>query len=48
MPLYEAGDDKQFFCRRCAVGEELCHHVKELQEEVDRVLSIQVTEKEID
>lgn len=32
MPLWEAGADKQLFCRRCAVVEELCCQVKELQE----------------
>lgn len=39
MPLQEAEADKLLFCRRCAVGEELCQHVKELQEEVNRLHS---------
>lgn len=45
MPLWEAGADKQLFCR-CAVVEELCCQVKELQEEVNRLHSIQVNKQE--
>lgn len=48
MSLCEAGDDEQFFCRRWAVGEELCHQVKELQEEVNRLHGISAKEQEID
>lgn len=47
MPLHEAGADNHSFCRRC-VGDELCHQVKELQEEVSRLCSIHENEQEID
>lgn len=40
MPPQEAEADKQLCCRSCAVGEQLCHQVKELQEEVNRLHSI--------
>ncbi|KAJ7411667.1 hypothetical protein BTVI_48805 [Pitangus sulphuratus] len=41
MPLCKAGADKQLFCRRYAAVEELCCQVKELQEEVNKLHSIQ-------
>lgn len=40
MPSPKAEASKQFFCRRPAVVEELCHQVKELQEEANRLSSV--------
>lgn len=42
------GWGQQFFCRRCAVVEELCHPVKELQEEVNRLHVVSAKEQETD
>lgn len=39
MLLREPGADKQLFCR-CAVAEELCHQVRQIQEEVNRLCRI--------
>lgn len=36
MSLPKYGTRKYLFCRNCTVAEELCHQVKELQEEMDR------------
>ncbi|KAJ7405426.1 hypothetical protein BTVI_69140 [Pitangus sulphuratus] len=47
MPLHEAGANKQLFCRRSAVVEELCHQVMELREEVNKLGSIQVNKQEV-
>ncbi|KAJ7427215.1 hypothetical protein WISP_08808 [Willisornis vidua] len=46
MPLLETGVGKQLFCKRCAMVQELCHQVKELQEEVNTLHSIQANGQE--
>ena len=49
-PLVEAGaaGDGLLACRRCVLIEDLCHQVKELQEEVSRLCSIRDDEEERD
>lgn len=39
-PLSKAGANKQFFCRKCPVAEDLCLQVREPQEEVNRLCGI--------
>lgn len=49
-PLAKAGavgDDSLLACRRYALVEGLCHHVKEQHEEVSRLCSIRDDKKEI-
>lgn len=49
-PLAKAGASRDGFLARgrCAVIKDLCHHIKELQQEVSSLHSIRDNEKEID
>lgn len=47
-PASEARRDAPLSCRRCAVLEDLCCQVKELQEEVSRLCSTREDEREVE